>query len=1515
MSDNYLNKILNKLLDVGKRNQLINFKNKVTSSCEFYFEDFYSFFEEFKSGEKFAIAKLFSNLDETITHDLITQGDYEDKYNVRDVVTNALGKMIERKDKYEFFEIEEIKNRFSPKKNTNYLYPLSLYSVAQRTLLNLKRKARIFKEENGIDTLYIAFGLFEYEADNTRYFAPVSFIPVNITKNHRDEIFIEASDDDFLINENFIQYVKLNFNLKLSPKNSDLKEYIENLRRELEGVNIRILERVAISLFSFGKIAMFNDINENFDKVNESPLVNLFKEDVVNNIHSKNEKLIPYIVVPADKSQREAIDKALSGDSFVLEGPPGTGKSQTITNMISSLIGNNKKVLFVCEKQSALDIVYKNLVSSNLSCYALPIYDNKANKKEVVKNIFDNIENKNKLSTTLNSKALDLEKKYSEANEFFDKYNHLLNETTNIGKTIYEILNDSLSSPVFNNFKYNNILSLDKSSYYDLVKSSTILEKSLESINYNPKGHPYFGFTKSKISDSELNSLISTINKFCITLEKICKEYKNIDQNLVPPSIYEMTSFIELLSLIKNDFALENKDFNHYNLEEDLSALCQIIDLYKKSNELKDYLMSHYKEIIFDIDYESDLKDLKEKYNSPIKRIMGYSKIFNKYKDLYTGRELDYKTLVYDLEKLEEFYKVYEKTSEIDARLKTEYPKYYFSTKTDFDKLISLLEYLINFNKRIEETKLNKKMIVDLIVRNNLNYESQASNLKSYYLSIQKNLEEILTYFEPMSLNLTLFDLLTKLKTIVYEKDSIYSYLEFLKDTKDIDKDIKKLIYSDSNLTNFSLKFIASINKLYLEEYINSNNEFDSYTNASFEKFSNDFVLLTKDIFEIAKINIADNITSTWPNLNSIDENNLEVSILRKEVLKKRKLMSLRTLFSQISNLIQTLKPVIITSPLFVSQYLDSNKFHFDTVIFDEASQLTEENTIGSIYRADQMIIVGDKEQLAPTSFFDSSHEDEDDDYLVFSSVLDKASSKLENIMLKWHYRSKYESLINFSNKNIYKDLYTFPSSTPDKENGLQYIDANAIYTKNYCINEGEARKVVDTLFDLIERTENKSIGIVTFNMSQENLIYKMVERRRKENKNYEDFFNEEKEEPFFVKNLETVQGDERDIIILSTTFGPDQDGKQSSNFGPINKEGGYKRLNVAITRAKERLVVISSVDTSLVSLKSLNNKGVSMFINFLNYAKNKESIAQKSNDTSYYLNYVKTYLENKGLFVDTYIGDNKFKIDLAIKSDDKYVGAIILENGNNLFNENYDNYYNLRNILLKRGFEVFYLFLTPNINQINTKLDNIYNSVSKIDTKIEQKIEISEEQDLKTYKEENTIDVATLFEVYPNIVDIIKNETNNNLDLESTIFNILSRVSPIKQSEFVNILKSELNLEELDISNVLNSLKAKKKIYIIVKFILTKDNVISPTFRRCEASASYNRKIDEYYIEELEAGFLEVIRFVKTTSKGILFSTFNTLIGYAKESKVTIDTFNRVLSNLSDKGEISLDNDIINLM
>jgi superfamily I DNA and/or RNA helicase len=228
--------------------------------------------------------------------------------------------------------------------------------------------------------------------------------------------------------------------------------------------------------------------------------------------------------------------------------------------------------------------------------------------------------------------------------------------------------------------------------------------------------------------------------------------------------------------------------------------------------------------------------------------------------------------------------------------------------------------------------------------------------------------------------------------------------------------------------------------------------------------------------------------------------------------------MSVRELLNNTSSLVMSLKPIFMMSPLAVANYLDPEKFHFDCVIFDEASQINTEDAIGAIYRANQLIVVGDKEQLPPTSFFDTDLEDEEDDN-SYESVLDELSAILPSIMLKWHYRSQDESLITYSNKEIYHDLTSFPANTISADLGLSYNFVEGVYEAGKRVNMIEAEKVVDLLFYEFRHNPSKSIGIVTFNMSQQYLIWSLINKRRKKDSAYEQFFDESLKEPFFVKN------------------------------------------------------------------------------------------------------------------------------------------------------------------------------------------------------------------------------------------------------------------------------------------------------------------------------------------------------------------------------------------------------------
>ena len=401
-----------------------------------------------------------------------------------------------------------------------------------------------------------------------------------------------------------------------------------------------------------------------------------------------------------------------------------------------------------------------------------------------------------------------------------------------------------------------------------------------------------------------------------------------------------------------------------------------------------------------------------------------------------------------------------------------------------------------------------------------------------------------------------------------------------------------------------------------------------------------------------------------------------QLGILYGELSKRRRQMSVRRLIARIPNLLQTLKPCFLMSPLAVSQYLPagplaSDHLEFDVVIFDEASQVLPEDALPAIDRAHQVIVVGDRLQLPPTTFFragignDDESDEEEEDGDAFEgreSILDvmvgQVGAGFAERYLSVHYRSRCESLIRFSNHAFYEDrLLTFPSPDPAAACVRDIYLPDATYdaggSRN---NREEAERVTDIVFELMAtQTTNESVGVVALSRSQADLIENFIEERRLLNRHLDHRFGDDLFERFFVKNLENVQGDERDHMILSIGYGPTPAGAVPNRFGPINQEGGERRLNVAVTRARKSMTVVHSLRAEDITSTS---PGARQLRRYLEYVRNPER-AFESEATSTgepespFEEAVLAALRSRGHAVDAQIGVSGYRIDLAIKSED----------------------------------------------------------------------------------------------------------------------------------------------------------------------------------------------------------------------------------------------------------------------
>lgn len=402
-----------------------------------------------------------------------------------------------------------------------------------------------------------------------------------------------------------------------------------------------------------------------------------------------------------------------------------------------------------------------------------------------------------------------------------------------------------------------------------------------------------------------------------------------------------------------------------------------------------------------------------------------------------------------------------------------------------------------------------------------------------------------------------------------------------------------------------------------------------------------------------------------------------EMHLLRREINKQKRHIPIRQLLKRAGKALQELKPVFMMGPMSVAQYLELGALEFDIVVMDEASQLRPEDAIGAAARGKQLVVVGDRKQLPPTSFFDrlsdSSDDEIDDDAPAavtgMESILDICEQLFTpNRSLRWHYRSQHESLIAFSNHHFYKNLVVFPSPySKARRLGVKYrYLRNGVYKDRQ--NFYEAERVVDAVLDHMVRYQDTSLGVVTLNQTQRELVEELLEMKLKNFPEGEAFKNKWEAEgwPFFVKNLENVQGDERDVIFISTTFGKAPGTtRPRQNFGPISRPDGWRRLNVLFTRSRQRIELFTSMLPEDIVVDEKTPLGTKALRDYLDFAKYGVLVTTNESDREPDSDFevsVATFIRSLGYEVQPQLGVAGFFIDMVVRNPDRpgeYLAAI----------------------------------------------------------------------------------------------------------------------------------------------------------------------------------------------------------------------------------------------------------------
>lgn len=1340
----YLNKIRKKLIDFSKRNSLINYK---------------------KPSKKFNIDIIENSIAE-VYEKLVLQ---ESKLFFKPLIENKTKYIVSHKlnhnisdDELRKFILKNYTTNFNTTFDSKYLKTLQFPEELEKKLNNIFLKSNLYIEETGNNILYLSLGFLKWkESDNSSiyYESPLINIPIKINRVKNKisyDFFIEYSGEDIELNSSLQIKLKNDFNIELPEfdiENNNIIKYFETLSKFFKQKNWDINYDIKLNFLAFNKIWIYKDLNpDKWDLSKKNLLKILLEGNEINenlsitDIEHNNELItkIP-IVLDADSSQFETIVSVLNNKNLVIEGPPGTGKSQTISNLIASLIYEGKKILFVSEKLAALEVVYKRLKEVGLGDFCLEVHSNKTKKTTILESIKNRLNKSYKEPQEIEKTKFILEEKQKQVQQYIES---LQEKILPINKTVFEIfwLLENYLINLEENVVNIDIEDADKFSERILIEIEELLNVYVNYLKeFNFHTHFWNWIELNKTDFLKKDNFLLEMNELVEILSKITLQIKYLED------LFKINfKYVNDLSI----FFILNEKINEFNIDEkvlkkisDKKYQNLIIETYSLEEKLK-FLLNVNKDY-FNLEDNNELQFFYKNIDSIIECIdknknkflkflnLKYLKYLKLSKNFIKSKNDNIEYLLESLTKFKEMSDIYYQLENNKNSLKTELllnddkNLYQYIEFVHFIENLDINESIKNKTyQSFEESKLQINKTVEILSE----YMKKIELIQNFYGSIKEKdlineiplflnrIKDFKNYIDVIPQYIEYSRIVSKLKSF-----NLNDFVVAVENNKIPIHQIKNMFFY--NFYNSIIKKILSQNSI-LREF----NKF-TYEEAikMFKEYDDKLLLLNRELIAAKAADVILPDSNYGPRVKDYTE----LKLLKHEINKKKKHISLRSLFTRAGKTIQTLKPVFMMSPLSVSQYLPQEILDFDVLIIDEASQLKPEEAIGSFLRAKQAVIVGDPKQLPPTSFFDiKSDEEEETAFDNIESILDISIEQFRNVKkLKWHYRSKHESLIAFSNEKFYNnELILFPSPyrSNDGELGIfhTYIP-QAVYYSGQRYNPIEAEQLVEYLKNQIKKYPDKSIGIATFNTTQRDYIQELVDNLEKKDSEFSIYLNKWKEtsEPFFVKNLESIQGDERDVILISTTFGPDSDTlKVMQRFGPINSEMGWRRLNVLITRAKEKLHVFTSLKSSNIIIGNTSSKGLRCFKEFLKYLETKQILdikIENKNFDSPFEESVYKLLKSYEYEVTPQLGVAGYYIDLAVKykNTDDYILAIECDGATYHSSQYARDRDKLKDEVLKKlGWNIYRIWSVDWYKNRDKEIKQLLNAINKAEKIYEKK-------------------------------------------------------------------------------------------------------------------------------------------------------------------------------------------------
>lgn len=1076
-----------------------------------------------------------------------------------------------------------------------------------------------------------------------------------------------------------IDLTKLEEKLESIDSVETLAEFMDKVKDLIKDYkDWELLDESSISLFSFTKLSLYKDLEDHEELIVNHPILKQIAGEHPEgvSINSKNFEMLgeenscivnakdldkrvdankAFQILDADSSQQEAIYAARAGQSFVLQGPPGTGKSQTIANIISESLAQNKKVLFVSEKKAALDVVVNRLKLSNLDKFCFELHGSKQKKIDIISSLNASLEEIKSLAVeSIRTPYIDDINGLKEKIQLGIDELHKIRQPIN--KSLYEIygelsrLNLELAESEDINFTISSIERLKEKDLSELDYFFDQLESKSEILNDYPN-FIWRNASPNQLSFELENEIKSNFLEFQRILKKVRDFANPISQRYFNKELKTISEFKWMHDACK--LALESpfpkrEWFNRTNLNEVTQLTTKAKIEHTELSKRKDSILSKYSDSFLNLDHENLLTKFTHEYKGVFRFLnVGYWKNMAKVKKTALYNEV--KGLHNIINDLEEAVKLDKQSAELkdsEIELSLGLGDFYKNFDTNWEETLNAIKWVQKILNKFEtdarhELDINPNSSAAAIPAAFINVISSESRESDDFLDFEKQSKNLIQAYELLKFHmdfyrsifsvtnvdiekLTIEELHEHLQDLIRDMIKIEDWIEF-KGLRDKAQELGLKQFVDALLNNPSANNSSDLKRRFLRKFYQLWVDKLEIESVAMRRFSGQEqqLLINKfndlDLKQMTKVNkeLAKKLALNWIEYASNPLSQEALQLLNSELNKKKRHKPIRLLIKEIPELLMTLKPCWMMSPLSVSQLVDTDASRFDIIIFDEASQIRTEDAICSIYRGKQLILAGDTQQLPPTDFF-SYTEDKEDDYdnHHYESVLDECAVFLPNRTLNWHYRSRHESLISFSNLHIYDSkLVTFPAPILYSDSygvHFEYV-SDGRYEKGSRFNRKEAKRTAEAVIEHYTQYPDQSLGVIAFSEAQQLAIERELSKLLRKNHELDKFFDEDNQDAFFIKNLENVQGDERDVIYFSIGYAREKRGASlSHNFGPLNREGGHRRLNVAVTRARNKIKVFSSISGADIDPSRTSAQGAMLLKKYLTYAQEEQLARDK---------------------------------------------------------------------------------------------------------------------------------------------------------------------------------------------------------------------------------------------------------------------------------------------------------------